>query len=107
MALRLSLIYDRLRTDDAEVMAGGGALQSSPAWARMMADAFDSPIHLLAEAEITARGVALMMRRSLDGMALDANPPAIASVIQPEPHRAQKLRRARERQLDLYRRLYA
>lgn len=107
VALRLSLIYDLLNDETAEVMAGGGALQSSPAWARMMADAFDTPIHLLAEAEITARGVALMMRRSLDGTPLDADKPAIADVIYPVPERVRLLRRARERQLELYRRLYA
>ncbi len=106
VALRLSFVYDSLKTDGAAVMAGGGALQSSPAWARMIADAFNSPIHLLSEAEITARGVALMMRRSLDGAALDAEAPAIARVIEPEPERVQLLRRARERQADLYRRLY-
>ncbi len=106
VALRLSLIYDLLNDETAEVMAGGGALQSSPAWARMMADAFDSPIHLLAETEITARGVALMMRRSLDGTPLDADQPAIEDVIYPAPERVRLLRRARERQLELYRRLY-
>ncbi len=106
VALRLSLIYDQLETDGAAVMAGGGALQSSPAWARMLADAFDRPIHLLGEAEVTARGVALMMRRSLDGVPLDAEPPAIAEVIEPEPARVALMRRARERQLELYRRLY-
>lgn len=106
VALRLSLIFDSLKADDAVVMAGGGALHSSPAWARMMADAFDTPIHLLAEAEVTARGVALMMRRSLEGVALDADPPAIDRVIEPEPTRARALRRACERQIDLYRRIY-
>lgn len=107
VALRLSLIFDSLKSEGAAVMAGGGALQSSPVWARMMADAFDSPIHLLAEAEITARGVALLMRRSLDGVPLDADAPAIERVIAPEPERVRLLRGARERQVDLYRRLYA
>lgn len=106
VALRLSLIFDSLKADGAEVMAGGGALHSSPAWARMMAEAFDSPIYLLAEAEITARGVALMIRCCLDGVPLTAHPPAIDRVIEPEPARARALRRARERQIDLYRRIY-
>ena len=87
-------------------MAGGGALHSSPAWARMMAEAFDSPIYLLAEAEITARGVALMMRSRLGGIPLDADPPVIDRVIEPEPARARALLAARERQIDLYRRIY-
>lgn len=106
VALRLSLIFDSLKADGAEVMAGGGALLSSPAWARMMAEAFDSPIQLLAEAEVTARGVALMMRHRLDGIPLDADRPAVARVIEPEPERVRALRRARERQIDLYRRIY-
>lgn len=106
VALRLSLIFDMIKADGAEVMAGGGALHSSAAWARMMADAFNTPIYLLAEAEITARGVALMMLSRLDGNALHADPPAIDRVIEPEPARARALRRARERQIDLYRRIY-
>ncbi|MDE2856128.1 MAG: FGGY-family carbohydrate kinase [Chloroflexota bacterium] len=107
VALRLSLIFDMLGVEGAEVMAGGGALGASPAWARMMADAFNTPIHLLAEAEITARGVAMMMRHKLDGVPLAADPPALSTVIRPEPDRVRRLRAARERQIDLYRRLYS
>ena len=59
----------------------------------MIADAFDTPIHLLAEVEITARGVALMMRRSLDGVPLDADPPQIGSVIEPKPDRVRLLQK--------------
>ena len=39
------------------------------------------------EEEITARGVALMMRRGLDGIAPDADAPAIEGLIEPEPER--------------------
>ena len=107
VAIRLSLIFDLLEPQGATVMAGGGALQSSAAWAQMIANAFDSPLHLLAEAEITARGVALMMGRSLDGKALDADPPRISRVVRPDPAGVALLRSARERQNDLYKRLYA
>ena len=86
------MIFDMLNAEGAEVMAGGGALQSSAAWARMIADAFDTPIHLLAEAEITARGVALMMRHSLDGVPLDADPPKAGIVFKPEQDRVRLLR---------------
>ena len=107
VAMRLSLIFDLLKDEDSAVMAGGGALQASPAWAQMMADAFDSPLHLLAEPEITARGVALMMRHKLDGIPLDADPPAISRVVQPQPRHAAIFSAARDRQLALYRRLYS
>ncbi len=106
VALRLSLIYQQLAAPDARVLAGGGALNASKAWAQMLADAFACPISLLAESEVTARGVALMMRRSLDGLALDAEPPRISRTFQPEPARVETMRAARERQSDLYRRLY-
>ncbi len=107
VALRLSLIFDLLKTQEATVMAGGGALQSSAVWAQMIADAFDSPLQLLAEAEITARGLALMLRRSLDGEALAQRPPQVSRVIQPDPAGVASLRAARERQIDLYQRLYS
>lgn len=106
VALRLSLIYEQLAAPEATVLAGGGALLASPAWAQMLADAFDCPIMLLGESEVTARGVALMMRRSLDGAALDAEPPQISRIAQPEPARVEAMRAAREQQSDLYRRLY-
>lgn len=107
VAVRLSLIFDLLKAPGATVAAGGGALQSSSAWAQMVADAFDSPLQLLAEAEVTARGVALMMLRSLDGADPAAKPPRISRAVEPDPQGASLLRAARERQVELYRRLYA
>ena len=107
VALRLSLIFDLLKAPGATVVAGGGALQASAAWAQMLADAFDSPLQLLAEAEVTARGVALMMLLSLDGADPAAEPPRISRVVAPAPAGVSRLRAARERQLELYRRLYS
>ena len=106
VALRLALIFQQLAAPDAQVLAGGGALLASPAWARMLADAFACPVSLLAEREVTARGVALLMRRALDGAPLAADAPRISRVIQPHAARVQKLARARQRQTELYRRLY-
>ena len=106
VAIRLSLIFDLLDSRKSTIMAGGGALQSSPAWAQMMADAFNRPIQLLAETEITARGVALMMRQRLDDTALNADPPQVSRVIHPNPRHVEVFREARARQVDLYQRLY-
>ena len=107
VALRLSLIYERLKSEGATVMAGGGALESSGVWAQMISDAFDSPLQLLAETEVTARGVALMLLRSLDGASPADQPPLINRVVQPDPSAVANLRAARERQSDLYQRLYS
>lgn len=106
VALRLSLIYQQLGSSEARVLAGGGALKASQAWAQMLADAFDCSIMLLAESEVTARGIALLMRRSLDGVALDAELPQISRLVQPVPARVEAMRAARERQSELYQRLY-
>ena len=107
VAIRLSLILALFETEDSIVMAGGGALVASRSWAQMIANAFDRPIHLLAEAEITARGVALLLRRSLDQAPLDADPPPISAVVEPNAAGVKALRAARDRQIDLYRRLYS
>ena len=106
VAIRLSMIFDQLKTEGSAVIAGGGALQSSPAWAQMIADAFNAPIQLLDEPEITARGVALLLRERLDGAPLDADPPRISRVMRPNAKHARIYAEARARQLDLYQRLY-
>ena len=106
VAIRLSMIFDQLKSDESAVIAGGGALESSPAWAQMIADAFDAPIQVLAEPEITARGVALLLRDRLDGTALDAGAPRISRVLRPNPEHAPIYAAARARQVDLYQRLY-
>ncbi len=106
VAIRLSIIFDMLRDDKTVIMAGGGALQSSMAWTHMIANAFNAPIQCLAESEITARGVALMLRHSLDGTPLDATPPQISQTLYPNADHAEIFREARDHQIDLYNRLY-
>ena len=107
VAIRLSLIFDLLKAPGATVVAGGGALQASAAWAQMIADAFDSPLQLLADTEVTARGVALMMLKSLNGVDLADQPPRFSRIIAPDAGGVALLRAARERQAELYRRLYS
>lgn len=106
VAIRLSLIADKLKADHLTIMAGGGALQSSPAWTQMIADAFHAPIQCLAEPEITSRGVALMLLQDLDGLALDALPPKVQSTRLPDAESVKRFQIARDRQVALYNRLY-
>ncbi len=106
VAIRLSLVFEMLKDEAAVVMAAGGALQASAAWAQMIANAFNAPIHLLAETEITARGVALMLRHRLDGAALDATPAKVRRAVQPNPKHVRLFQAARARQVELYQRLY-
>ena len=103
VALRLSLVYERLAPlADAghEVIASGGALLRSPAWTRMLADAFGRPLTLSPEAEASSRGAAL---RTLDALGAPLPPPAASGrVVAPDPARHAALRAARERQRRLY-----
>jgi gluconokinase len=43
-----------------EVVAGGGALNASPAWTRIIADALGRPMRLSPHHEATLRGAALL-----------------------------------------------
>lgn len=106
VAIRLSIIFDMLKDENTIIMAGGGAIQSSLAWTQMLANAFDAPIQMLAEPEITARGVALMVRHSVDGIALDDTPPKLKTAVEPQSEDVKIFQSARERQMRLYQRLY-
>ncbi len=103
VALRLSLVYERLAPLAAaghEVIASGGGLLRSPAWTRMLADAFGRPLTLSADAEASSRGAALRTLESL-GAPL---PPRAASghIITPDLGRHAAFRAARDRQRRLY-----
>jgi gluconokinase len=103
VALRLSLVYERLAplaAAEHEVIASGGALLHSPAWTRMLADAFGRPLTLSAEAEASSRGAAL---RTLAAIGAPVPPPASRGrTITPDLRRHAAFRAARERQRRLY-----
>lgn len=88
------------------VYAGGGALYTSPAWARMLCDALNRPLALLDEPEVTARGVALLLMGALDGVAAKTYPPRTRQILTPSSEGAARMAAARARQRALYARLY-
>jgi gluconokinase len=68
VALRLALIYDLLTpcaARDHVVVGSGGALDRSPAWTQIIADALGQPIAILGQAEASGRGAALLALESL------------------------------------------
>lgn len=101
VANRLALILEMLTAEQQPVYAGGGAMNASPAWAQMMCNALNRPLYLLAESEITARGVALLMLK-----ALDAYPPQVEAMLTPQAEAVERLQAARQRQIRLYEQLY-
>ncbi len=105
VALRLALIAEQLGGDQP-VVASGGALDASPAWAQMIADALARPLHFAGEREITARGTAVLALAALDGRRLSDFAPSIARTVEPRVEGVAALRAARERQIALYRKFY-
>lgn len=67
VALRLRIIYDRLGRPGDSVLAGGGALVHSPAWAQIIADILGKPLLLTDIPEATALGVARLIANSMPG----------------------------------------
>ncbi len=107
VALRLAQIIEQLQpASDVAVMAGGGAISASSAWAQILADAFNRPLQVLAEPEVTARGVALL---AFSIFSEDAPTPAprLARLVYPRPASVAVYAAAQQRQMALYARLYS
>lgn len=102
VALRLAIIAGQIGGEAQTVLASGGALENSPAWAQMIANAMNRPLHLLAESETTGRGAALLLLHALDDLPLDAIPPEISRIIEPQPGAHDILQKSAQRQRDLY-----
>jgi gluconokinase len=110
IAQGLALVYGRLEpvaSAGHEIVASGGALARSPAWAQLIADALGRPLILSAEREASSRGVGLLALRSLGLHAafptLDGPP---GRRVEPNPDRHRRLRALLSRQRELYEALY-
>lgn len=106
VALRLSMVAGQLGAGDARIMASGGALHASPAWAQIIADAMGQPLHLLDEPEVTALGVAQLVHSALKGEPLRGAEPHVKAVLQPRTEHQSRWRALREEQQALYERVY-
>lgn len=105
VAHRLAFIAEQLSGDGA-IYAGGGALYASPVWAQMLCNAFGRPLALLDEPEVTARGVALLVMRCLEGRDWASIPPRVRAHLTPNHDATERLRTARQRQAALYAKFY-
>lgn len=114
IALRLATICDALRESgvankDATLAASGGALQASPAWCQIIADAAGVPLEVAEVPEATSRGAALLATGNWlsSERALANNPIANSSSIiyHPNPQHHSIYRAAMARQQELYAKL--
>jgi gluconokinase len=102
VALRLARVYELLgplATPGHVVVGSGGALESSPAWAQIIADALGRPLIVSREEEATSRGVALL---ALDALGLrpltTPTPTPSGHTLIPEPARHARYTEALHRQ---------
>ncbi|MDQ5852315.1 MAG: FGGY-family carbohydrate kinase, partial [Chloroflexota bacterium] len=71
-----------------EVVASGGPIIQSAAWAQIISDILRTPLLLSAEAEATSRGVALLALEALGHIrSLDQLPAAMGTTCQPVSER--------------------
>jgi gluconokinase len=104
VAYRLVLLRRELRAavpEAEEIVASGGALRASPAWARLLADALGEPLLLTTDHEASSRGAALLALEAagLNGPAGLTEPPFVR--IEPDPERHQAHAVAMERHLQV------
>lgn len=86
-----------------EVVASGGPILHSPAWAQIICDILGRPVTLSAEGEATSRGTALLALQSLGMIAgLDDLPAAMGRQIRPQSASATLYQKAAERHRRLY-----
>lgn len=107
VALRFALIAEKMEgisTGDARIVASGGGLISSGAWARIMADALGRTIEVSGVEEASSRGAALLALESLGYLSLDERhlSPEISYVVEPDAGAHQVYRGALRRQQELY-----
>ncbi|HYX89462.1 MAG TPA: gluconokinase [Gaiellaceae bacterium] len=86
-----------------EVVATGHALLASPEWIQLCADVLGRPVAASAVAEGSARGAAVY---ALERLGAEPEPAPDDQTYEPDPERTERHAAARERQRDLYDRLF-
>jgi len=102
IAYRIAEIVERLPAV-REVVATGHALLQSDWWMQVFADALGRPLVASGVAEGSARGAALY---ALERLGVEAEPAPLGRRHEPDPERGRIYAAARERQRELYERLF-
>ena len=105
VALRLALVQGLLRGSFPTlrtIVASGGALRQSPAWAQIVTDALGTPLAVADDHETSSRGAALLALQSVNAIssAADVEPPP-TTLLLPDPDRSAIYQRALARQIAL------
>ena len=109
IAYRFALIAQALEeiAPNAEVIATGNALRSSPVWLQIIADVLGRPVLFGGAAEASIRGAALLALEAVGKIAnIEAVPVVVDEVFEPDLKRHARYREGLSRQQDLYERLF-
>lgn len=109
VALRLAIIASQITqvaAPDAQIIAGGGAITASQAWAQIIANAMNKPLHISHETDTTARGTAILALVAAGQGTLLDYPVRISSTITAQPEAAAIMKQALHEQNALYQALY-
>ncbi len=102
IAYRLADVADGL-PEVREVVATGHALLSSPEWIQVFADVLGRPVTASMVDEGSARGAAVHV---LERLGIDPGSAPLGETYEPDPERTEIYTVARQRQRDLYERLF-
>lgn len=109
VSLRFALMYGILTSvlpPPEQVIATGGALQKSPAWAQMTADALGRPVVASGEREGSSRGAALLVLERLGAIEnVETMPTALLGTYEPNMEAHRRLSEAQVRHRHYYQRL--
>ncbi len=110
VSLRAALVYRALvpfLEEGHQVVAGGGALQASPLWRRITADALGAPLVLSRVEEPSARGAALLALKALGVLEdLSRVPASPGEVLEPDPEAGKAYEEILARQEEIYRKFF-
>src|SRR5205814_6157744 len=106
VALRFALMYGIVTSvlpEPKQAIATGGALEKSPAWAQIVANAVGRPIVASGEREASSRGAALLALERLGAVEnVETFPAALRGTYQPDADAHARLMTAQERHRRFY-----
>jgi len=108
VAYRLLAVYDDLApfAPEAQIVASGSAILSSPAWLQIVADVLNRPVRTLRDPEATSRGAALIALDALGVQQVERGRFDCGRTYEPNPESNARHREAAARQQALYTALY-
>lgn len=106
VACRIALVYELLRPAlpaGSRIIVSGGAIQGSPAWQQILADALNCPINVSQVPETSVRGAVLLASEALGWIDDAAAAPDFAeAAANPDPEHHARYREIMQRQSQIY-----